>query len=597
MGSTVFAAIVSLIRLGRDHRRLLILSLLCMAVVAAATGAYAFLLGPALRYLLSGGDAGLERLLTWVPALRRLSGEQAVAIIPVMVVVVGAVKGLGYLGQFYSVGLFGQRVVVDLRRALFEKMVRLSPLQRSTQLSGDLLSRFTADVASVEQAATYTVASWLRDSLQIAVLFGVAIFASWKLSLLALAVVAVAIIPAARLTAAVMRRTRESQTALGSIAAQVQEGLGALRTLQAFNAEAAESKRFARRTALVERAVGRAAWARAGVPAVMEILAAAAIGATLAWSVHSHEVEPEELVSFLMALVLIYQPAKDLGRVSQFALAAAVALERIEAVLRLPLPDHGQGAHTLAPLADGIVFSDVGFAWGHRQALDGVSLRLPKGRVTALVGESGSGKSTLVSLLLRFEVPSRGSIEFDGVDVRDATVASVRAQFALVTQDPLLFSSSIRDNLMLARPEATDAELEAACRLASAWGFITALPQGLETPIGERGVTLSGGQKQRLCLARAVLSNAPVLILDEATSNLDPISEREVQAALEGAVVGRTAVVIAHRLTTICSAPHIIVLERGRVVEEGTHGALLAHGGRYAASWALQHQRVVPTTE
>jgi subfamily B ATP-binding cassette protein MsbA len=394
------------------------------------------------------------------------------------------------------------------------------------------------------------------------------------------------VLPASRLTAALMRRTREGQAALGSLAAQVQEGLGALRTLQAFNAEEAERSRLARRTAAVERAATRAAWARAGVPGLMEILASCAIAGALSWALSTRAVEPDVLVSFLGALLLVYQPAKDLGRVSQFALNAAAALERIEAVLALPEP--AVSGDVALPLAkQHISLRDVGFSWGARPALDGVTLELPMGKVTALVGESGSGKSTLVSLLLGFEAPSRGEICFDGVDARQATRESRRAHFALVTQDPLLFSTTVRNNVLLGRPDATDAELEAALKVAAAWDFVQALPQGLETPLGERGVTLSGGQKQRLCLARAVLSRAPVLVLDEATSNLDPQSEREVQAALERVLVGRTAIVIAHRLASVRAADRIVVMARGKVLEAGTHDELVARGGRYAALLSL----------
>lgn len=586
MASPLFNAMKRLFRLGRPHRRLLVLSFGCMALVATTTGAYAFLMGPALRFLLTGGEAGLERVFAIVPSLRALERSSAIYVLPVAVLIIGAIKGVGYLGQFYFVGLFGQHVVVDLRRRIFEKLLRLSPMQRSAQLSGDLLSRFTSDVAAVEQAATYTVASWLRDSLQIVVLVGVAVFLSWKLSMLVLVMVPIAVLPASRLTAALLRRTREGQAALGTIAGQVQEGLGALRTLQAFNAEGAEASRFAGRTAKVERALTRAAWARGGVPGIMEILGSVALGGTLALALAWKLVEPEVLVSFLGALLLVYQPAKDLGRVSQFALNAAAALERIEAVLSLPELVTVEGTTVLPPLAKSIVLEDVGFSWGPRVALDGVSVEFPMGQVTALVGESGSGKSTLASLLLRFEVPGRGRILFDGVEVGAATVGSVRSQFALVTQEALLFSASVRDNVLIGRPAASAAEIEAACRVASAWEFIAALPEGLETMIGERGVTLSGGQRQRLCLARAVLSQAPVLILDEATSNLDPESEREVQAALAKVLVGRTAIVIAHRLRSVVDAGRIVVMAQGRVVEQGTHGELLAQGGRYAALWS-----------
>ncbi len=583
--------LLRLLSYGRPHRALLVRAFAAMAMLGVTTGLYAWLMGPVLGFLLSGGEAGPGIAGQLVPSLADVDRATALWVLPLIIVGIGVVKAVAYLGQFYWMGLYGHRVSLDLRRDVFTRLLRLSPLELSQRRTGDLLSRFNADVLSVETAAIYSVGAYLRDSLQIVILVGVAFSLNWQLALLALVIVPVAVWPASRITRSFMKRTREGQAGLGDLAAQVQEGIGGLRTLQAFNAQQAERRRFADRSQRQLRATTRAAWLRGGVPGVMEILAAAALAGLLAVTAGTAWVEPEELISLLTAVILIYEPVKSLGRVTQFALQASVAGERLFEVLDPvgPTPD-GPGARTLPPLREGIDVEDLHFSWGERNALRGLSLELPVGNTVALVGPSGSGKSTLVSMLLRFESPSSGAIRIDGVDVAHATAASVRAQFALVTQEPLLFSASLRENIRFARPDATDEEITAAARVAHADEFIRALPRGYDTEVGERGVRLSGGQKQRVCLARAVLANAPVLVLDEATSNLDPQSEREVQVALAEVLKGRTALVIAHRLSTVAGADCIDVLEGGRVIERGTHAELLAANGLYARMWALQQQ-------
>jgi len=572
----------------RPHVGVLVAAFACMTVLGLATGAYAYLMGPALRFLLSGGSEGFGGAQP-VPWLSDLPREAALWGFPVVVLTVGLVKGVGYLGQFYFMGYFAQKVVADLRKDLFLRLTSLSPAQLARERMGDLLSRFSADVQAVEMAAMYTVGSYLRDSLQVVVLAGVALSISPLLGAVMLGVIPLAALPASKLTRKALKRTREGQVQLGHLAGQLQEGLGGLRTIQAFNGQAAELARFSAHARAHEEALVRAAWARGGVPGLMEVLAAAALAGALAYTAARQTMEPEALLSFLTALVLVYQPVKDLGRVTQFAMQAGAAGERLFSLLDLHHPVADVPGATEAPeLKQEIRVEGVRFSYGERRALDGLTLELPVGKVVALVGPSGGGKSTLTNLLLRFERPQEGRLLFDGVDVDGYTAASVRAKFALVTQEPLLFSGSVQDNLRYGRPEATREEVEAAARVANADGFIRALPEGYETLVGERGVKLSGGQRQRLCIARAVLSRAPVLVLDEATSSLDPESEREVQAALAAVLPGRTALMIAHRLSTVVEADLLYVVEAGRVVERGSHAELLKLGGRYAALWALQ---------
>jgi subfamily B ATP-binding cassette protein MsbA len=505
-----------------------------------------------------------------------------------VVVGIGVIKAAGYLGQFYWMGLFGQQVATDLRRELFARFGALSPTQRSRALLGDLLSRL-ADVTAVETAVTYALGSYVRDGLQIVILVGVALLLDWKLAGAMLLIVPLAAYPVSRLTHSALGKTREGQAKLGHLAGQVHEGLGGLRTIQAFNAQSAELRRFESHALAHRRAMVHVGWTRGAVPALMEVLGAGGLAAALAFAAFSRAVPPENLVSLLAAVVLIYQPIKDLGRVSQFAVQGAAAGERIFALLDLPVPVvDAPGAREVSAVRQAVRLEGVCFAYGDQLALDGLDLEIPVGQVTALVGPSGGGKSTLTSLLLRFEAPLRGRILLDGLEVTSATVASVRAQFSLVTQEPLLFAGSVAENIRFARLSASDAEVADAAKVACADEFIRALPRGYDSLVGERGVALSGGQRQRICLARAVLANAPVLVLDEATSSLDPQSEREVQQALARVLPGRTALLIAHRLQTVVGADRIHVLDKGQVVESGSHQSLLQRQGIYARLWALQ---------
>jgi subfamily B ATP-binding cassette protein MsbA len=577
-----------LLRYARPHVGVLVLAFVGMAVVGLATGAYAYLTGPALRFLLSGGQEGFASAQR-VPWLADLPREAALWGFPLVMVGVGAATGRGYLTQFFFMGLFAQRVVKDLRRDLFLRLTALSPSQLSRERMGDLLSRFSSDVNAVHDAAMYTVGAYLRDSVQAVILTGVVLSLSPLLGGVMLLVVPLAALPASRLMRKVLKRTREGQTQLGNLAGQLHEGLGGLRTIQAFNGQEAELARFAAHARAHEKAVVSAAWARGAVPGLMEVLAAAALAGGLAFAASVRLMEPEALLSLLTAVILVYQPVKELGRVTQFAVQAGAAGERLFALLDLKHPvEDAPDAVPAPPLSRNLVLEGVRFSYGERRALDGLTLELKAGQVTALVGGSGGGKSTVTTMLLRFERPQKGQLLLDGVDVDRYTAASVRAQFALVTQEPLLFQGTVLDNLRYARPDATREEVEAAAKVAHADGFIRVMPEGYDTRIGERGVTLSGGQRQRLCIARAVLARAPVLVLDEATSSLDPESEREVQAALAAVLPGRTALVIAHRLSTVVNADVLHVMEAGRVVERGTHAQLLQAGGRYASLWKMQ---------
>jgi subfamily B ATP-binding cassette protein MsbA len=588
------SSVPRLLALLQPLRGQLALAMGCMLVLAATTGVYAYLTGPLLTFLLSGGEEGLGAMARLAPGLfHGVDRQRALLLFPVVLVAVALLKGAAYLGQFFLMGMVGQRVVADVRRQLFRRLLSLSPSWLEQHHSGDLLSRFTADVAAIELFATYGVASVLRDGAQVLVLLALAFSLDLKLALLALAVVPLVVLPVARLAKVLRTRMRRGQQALAQLAIRVQEGLWGIRIIQAYALQAAELARFDGDNATYVEEQRRAIRARSATPALLEVGVVAALAGTLSLAAHAvvgGHLEPARLISFIATMALLYQPAKDLGRVGPWLMQAQVGAERIDEILQAvdPLGSGSASGSPLPRLGQELRLRGVHFAYGDVPVLRGVDLRVARGERVGLLGESGGGKSTVVKLVLRFLDPTQGTVEVDGRDLRSAPLDQARAQCALVTQEPLLFAATVRENIAYARPEATDAQVEQAARQAFAHAFITALPAGYATPIGERGVRLSGGQKQRLALARALLADAPLLVLDEATSALDAESEREVQQALDAALVGRTALIVAHRLSAVRSADRICVLRDGQITEQGTHAELLAQGGEYARIARLQ---------
>ncbi len=558
---------------------------LCMAVLSATTGLYAFLIGPVVKFLVTGGADGLSRAFDLLPALRGLDRSRALVALPLAMVAVAVPKGLSYLGQFYWMGMLGQRVVAQVRAEYFDALLGQDAAFYSKARTGDLLSRFTADMAHVERAVTYAIASYVRDVLEVVILLGLAFWLDFRLSLIAFLGVPAVALPIARLAKKLKRRARQSQESLGRLTSLVQEGLWGLRVVQAYRMEARELARFDRENAQVLRAEQKAAKARSLTPAVIELASVAGLALVLKLageSVMRGAIDPERLISFLASVALVYQPARSLGRVGQFVIQAIASAERIFEVIDRPAAVQDPKGSALAPLQQGLALDAVTFGYGDKPVLEGCSLTVKKGEVVALVGESGAGKSTAALLAMRFADPQAGAVRYDGRDAREASLSSVRAQCALVTQEPLLFSGTLAENIAYGRRGATEEDIRRAAGIAQIADFIDGLPQGYETRIGERGTRLSGGQKQRIALARALVAEAPVLVLDEATSNLDAQSEREVTRALGSALQGRTALVIAHRLSTVQSAHRIAVLKGGKIAEEGSHEELLGRGGEYA---------------
>ncbi len=556
-----------LIKLAKPHIAKFILAMICMLVVGGLTSALAFLVKPVLD------DIFMEKktaMLTWIP---------------IAVIFIYMLKGLCSYAQTVLMSYIGQRIVADVRSRLYQVIQTQSMSFFTKNPTGVLMSRITNDVNSIQGAVSEAVTSLMKDSFTLICLLFVIFYRDWQLALVALIIFPVTIYPIATFGRKMRKVATRTQVTMGSLTSLLQETISGARIVKAFSREDYESARFSNENENLLKLTLKSVSISAVSSPFMEFLGGVGIAAIIfygGYQVIQGVSTPGTFFSFLTALIMLYEPIKRLTNVNNTIQQGIAGAQRVFAIIDM-IPDirNKSGAVVLPRISNAIDIRNVTFRYEDIDVLKNINLTIQSGEAVAFVGMSGGGKTTLVNLIPRFYDVTDGQILIDDLDIREVTIESLREQIGIVTQQTILFNDTVSNNILYGDIKKTREDVIRAAKAANAHDFIMNLPNGYETVIGEQGTKLSGGERQRISIARALLKDAPILILDEATSSLDTEAEIEVQEALEHLMQGRTTLVIAHRLSTIRNASRIIVLVNGEIIEQGTHEALLEKKGEY----------------
>jgi len=563
-----------LLSLGRPYSVRFLISMLCMVIAGALTSSQAVLVKPVLDDIfLAKNPASLK----WLP---------------LAVILIFLVKGVCNYIQTVLMNFIGLRIVTDLRNRLYEQIQKQSLSFFAQHPTGLLMSRITNDVASIQNAVSDVVTSIVKDSFTIVALICVIFYTDWKLAFIAMVIFPLTIYPISQFGRKIRKVTTSTQITMATLSSLLQETISGTRIVKAFGMEKYENKRFAGENERFFKLNMKAVSVKALSHPLMEFLGGLGIAAVIfygGYNVLEGNSTPGTFFSFLTAVLMLYEPVKRLTNVNNTINQGIAGAERVFSIVDLvPDIEDKPDAVDLPPIQRGIDIENVTFRYEKTPVLKNIRLSIKAGEVVAFVGMSGGGKTSLINLIPRFYDVSDGRVLIDGLDIRDVSMQSLRRQIAIVTQQTILFNDTVKNNIAYGSFEKRDEDIISAAKAANAHDFIMRMPNGYDTNIGELGTKISGGEKQRLSIARAILKNAPILILDEATSSLDTEAEIEVQEALDNLMKGKTTLMIAHRLSTIRNADRIIVLVNGEIVEQGDHETLMKKQGEYFRLYNLQ---------